>query len=134
MSTEATRTRLFLTKLQAIRGGAVVTKYNDRSTSGIPDASLTWGGRTLWMEFKHRKVGDVRPFAELLKDHRHAKLQAFLIWRLYHASGGRAFFILFEPDDHVSLYRVDSPYQFEFTLWWAGSTDQIAQWLWRSYC
>ena len=133
MSTEATRTRSFLTKLQATPG-AVVTKYNDRSTSGIPDASVTWGGRTIWMEFKHRTAGDDRPFAELLKEHRRAKLQAMMIWCLYQASDGRAFFILFEPDDRLSIYQVDNPAQLKFTLWRTGRTDQMVNWLLWSCC
>ena len=33
--------------------GAVTLRHEDRFTSGIPDISVTWHGRTTWWECKH---------------------------------------------------------------------------------
>ena len=106
MATEATRTAEFLKALRARVGPlADVTKYNDRSTSGTPDASLTAYGRTVWMEFKHRKTDMILP--ELLaQTNRRSKLQIHRLWRLHYASHGRAFLVVFEKDRSVSLVAV----------------------------
>lgn len=33
--------------------GAVVIRHEDHFTGGIPDISMTWRGRTVWLEVKH---------------------------------------------------------------------------------
>lgn len=33
--------------------GAVVIRHEDHFTAGIPDISITWYGRTTWLEVKH---------------------------------------------------------------------------------
>jgi hypothetical protein len=33
--------------------GAVVIKHSEGFTSGVPDVSVTWQGKTSWWEFKH---------------------------------------------------------------------------------
>lgn len=38
--------------------GAVVRKYNDRTTIGIPDSSVTWYHADSWIEFKVLKIGE----------------------------------------------------------------------------
>lgn len=42
--------------LRSAMPGAVVIRHEDKFTKGIPDASITAGGRTVWLEFKW--VGD----------------------------------------------------------------------------
>jgi hypothetical protein len=37
--------------------GSVVFKHADRVTAGIPDVSVTWGGRTTWLEVKFVRAG-----------------------------------------------------------------------------
>lgn len=42
----------FLTTLRQLCADAVVFKHADVGMKGLPDASMTWKGSTLWMEFK----------------------------------------------------------------------------------
>jgi len=51
--TEATLTRALVKVLRAGLPGAVVIKHADRFTAGVPDLSVTWGGRTTWLEVKY---------------------------------------------------------------------------------
>lgn len=110
MSTEATQTTAFLAALRAAAPDAVVTKYNDRITSGLPDASVTRHGRTVWMEFKAqpRAYRGTLP-ALLTHTNRHAAAQLHMLWRYHVASDRRAFLILFERPGVISLYRVIDP-------------------------
>lgn len=36
---------------------AVVFRHEDRITAGIPDISVTWNGRTTWLEIKYANPG-----------------------------------------------------------------------------
>ena len=51
--TEATRTRELLKVLERKLPGAFIIKHADRFRSGVPDASITWGGTTSWLEVKY---------------------------------------------------------------------------------
>jgi hypothetical protein len=51
--TEATLTRELLRVLERKLSGAVVIKHADRFQIGVPDASVTWGGTTSWLEVKY---------------------------------------------------------------------------------
>ena len=61
--------------------GCVVFKHFDVTTDGIPDLSITWGKRTVWVEAKYDK-GKVRA------------TQAITMWRLGQA--GLAFYVSFD--------------------------------------
>jgi hypothetical protein len=52
MSTEAQFTGSLLRELRRRMPEAVVFKFNDRFTSGIPDCSVTLDGITTWFELK----------------------------------------------------------------------------------
>ncbi len=130
--TEAARTTVFLKALKArVRGTfAEVTKYNDRTSSGIPDASLTCYGRTVWMEFKHRKTPVDIPTL-LLKTNKRSKLQTHRLWRLQYASHGRAFYVIFEPGRDVTLVRVLTHALPTFRIEASGPMDEIIDYLVR---
>jgi hypothetical protein len=51
--TEATLTRELLKVLERKLSGAFIIKHADRFRSGVPDASITWGGTTSWLEVKY---------------------------------------------------------------------------------
>ena len=55
--TEAKLTQVLLAKARVTLRGSVVLKINDHSTSGIPDAAITWNGRTCWIEVKYANPG-----------------------------------------------------------------------------
>jgi hypothetical protein len=68
----------------------VVTKLNDSSTSGLPDACITGLGRTLWVEYK------VAPNVP-------TKLQLHTLAKLDAASHGRALLVTFLRDGATVL-------------------------------
>jgi hypothetical protein len=49
---EADVTTVLLKLMHARFPGSVVIKHSDKATTGIPDASVTWNARTLWIEVK----------------------------------------------------------------------------------
>lgn len=81
--TEAKLTRTFLARWRERYPHAVVFKINDRTTSGIPDAAITMGGRTAWIEFKRDA-------------HTLTALQRTTLLKLDQASEGRAFLVVFD--------------------------------------
>ena len=50
--TEANLSKNLVLALKKRMPGSVVFKHNDRITAGIPDISVTWRGRTVWIEVK----------------------------------------------------------------------------------
>lgn len=50
--TEASVARSLIKALKVEMPGSVVIKHADQFTSGIPDLSVTWSGRTVWLELK----------------------------------------------------------------------------------
>jgi hypothetical protein len=50
--TEASVSSAFMTALRKRLPGAVVIKHRDASFIGLPDCSVTYNGRTYWLEFK----------------------------------------------------------------------------------
>ena len=51
--TESSLQTACLKLLRAQLVGSVIIKHADARTSGAPDASVTWLGKTSWWEFKH---------------------------------------------------------------------------------
>jgi len=50
---EATIVKDLERALRAEMPGCAVQKHNDASTAGVPDLSVTWRGRTAWLEVKY---------------------------------------------------------------------------------
>jgi hypothetical protein len=50
--TESSVSSAFMKKLRERLPKAVVMKHNDLGLIGMPDASVTWAGLTLWLEYK----------------------------------------------------------------------------------
>lgn len=63
--------------------GAVVFKHNDRITRGVPDTSVTWRDRTMWLEAKVRKGEAATDFPRLQWETvlRLGRSAAFVVWR-----------------------------------------------------
>jgi hypothetical protein len=40
-------------KVKKLLPGAVIFRHEDKFTGGIPDISITWAGRTCWVEVKY---------------------------------------------------------------------------------
>lgn len=91
MATEASQTRAFLKRLRERYPAAVVFKHNDLRTGGIPDASVTFSGATVWIEFKRGKPTLT-------------EIQKRTMQRLHVASAGRAIVIVFRPDRLIDIY------------------------------
>lgn len=51
--TEAQFTRALVHDLRQVLDRTVIFKHNDRLTAGVPDLSVTYHGRTTWLEVKH---------------------------------------------------------------------------------
>lgn len=134
MSTEAVQTVAFLRRLRLAAPDAVIVKYNDRRTTGLPDASCTWRGRTLWLEFKVRSSGDVGTLPEVLaRTNRRAQIQLHTLARYDRASEGRAFLVLFEPAHVIRLYRVLDARTWTFAELAHGTLDEMT-WRLLSHC
>lgn len=50
--TESSVSSPFMTLLRQELPGSVVVKHADKSFIGLPDCSVNWNSRTLWLEFK----------------------------------------------------------------------------------
>jgi hypothetical protein len=50
--TEASLKRGLVAAIKDAMPGAVVFRHEDKFTGGIPDLSVTWNGRTVWIEVK----------------------------------------------------------------------------------
>jgi len=57
MMNEKTLCAALVRTIRQEMSSAVVFKHADRVTSGVPDISVTWGGRTVWLEVKYVKAG-----------------------------------------------------------------------------
>ncbi len=118
MSTEARLTQRFLVALKLAAPSAVVLKFNDRTTSGLPDACVTENGRTIWLEFKRDKID------------KWSVLQAQTLLRLSKASHGRAFYVVF-VEGKVRLVRILDPtfdlnaVAYAFSVAYEGTQSQI---------
>jgi len=103
--TEATRSRLALSDVQVLWPTAVIYKFNDRATKGIPDAVVAHDRHSMWLEFKD---GD-EPVETLMATAR-GKIQRRELRRLMIA-GHDALIVVFRTDgtwfyDPVSLNDV----------------------------
>lgn len=86
---------------------AVIFDHNDRSTAGIPDLSITWGGYTTWLELKHLK-GEEHILGD--RSNQLSDLQLATLIRLETMSA-RAWAIAYRSGKHrktVEVYRPTS--------------------------
>jgi hypothetical protein len=90
--TESQFTQSFHRRVRARFPKWVVKKFNDSSTSGLPDACITGLGRTLWVEYK---VFPNRP----------TPLQLDTLTKLGAASHGRALIVTFQRDGCLLVMR-----------------------------
>jgi len=103
--TESTRSRLALSDVQVLWPKAVIYKFNDRATKGIPDAVVAHDRHSMWLEFKD---GD-EPVETLMNTAR-GKIQRRELRRLM-VAGHAALIVVFRTDgtwfyDPVSLNDV----------------------------
>jgi len=88
---EATVVRAIVDHLRERLPGAVVFKHNDRITAGIPDVSVTYGGRTTWLEVKLIGSWNDSP-SSLMK--KFDALQLATMLRLADARAGQAYYLV----------------------------------------
>lgn len=93
--TESQRTQQFLKKFRAAYPSAVAIKHAQMLGKGVLDVSITDWGRTVWIEAKRFEKGRLSP----ITPHQHTAL-----WRLWHASRGRACVLAFTPLGGVTLW------------------------------
>ena len=135
MPSEAHKTHRFKEALKDRLGfDGFIIKHSDKFTAGIPDTTITYNGRTLWLEFKKRPDDFTGSFSDLLKaSNRKSKIQMFNLWRLDRTSQGRAFYIVFEPDRRISIVRVSNPYANTFEHLITDSQQKVINTL-LSFC
>lgn len=85
--TEAKLTRNLLLIVGHELGGSVIFKHADRFTSGIPDSSIIWNSKTIWLEIKHANPK--------IKD---TGIQEHTMLRLNLASPGLAWYVVYFQD------------------------------------
>lgn len=98
IATEATLTSRLIAALKTEMPEAIIYKINDRVTVGIPDAVITYHGRTLWIEAKCT-VGN------RIRHHANWERQLWETRRL--EMHGRCIFVIFEPDAAVIAQPID---------------------------
>jgi hypothetical protein len=86
---EASVTSVLLSVLRHRLPGFVVLKHNDAKTAGIPDISVTGRGLTTWLEIKVGETIESR------------MMQQIMLQRLFVASRGGAFYVLYRSDGVV---------------------------------
>lgn len=86
--------------------GAHIYKHNDRSTEGMPDASVTWNGYTSWLEYKHLEpsedIHSRKGGTGGLK-----RLQLMELLALERASGGRAWVVAYRKGKRGQAERLE---------------------------
>jgi NTP pyrophosphatase (non-canonical NTP hydrolase) len=85
---EATLVKELEKALKAEMRGCTVQKHNDASTAGIPDLSVTWRGRTAWVEVKYDRPRARAEVSELQKLALR-RLGGYLAWYALSPSGVR---------------------------------------------
>jgi predicted HAD superfamily Cof-like phosphohydrolase len=76
---EATLVQQLAKALRAEMPGCAVQKHNDASTAGIPDLSITWRGRTAWLEVKFDRPG-ARASVSAIQRIALWRLRGYLVW------------------------------------------------------
>ena len=66
--------------------GCAVLKHNDSSTAGIPDLSVTWNGRTAWLEVKFSRPGS-RAEVSVIQQQTLRRLRGYTVWYVFSPSG-----------------------------------------------
>ena len=95
------------------------TKFNDRSTSGIPDASFVLEGRTWWIEFKLPARG--QDWREQV-----SKIQEFKLRKMSRAGAAVYVGVLLDRG-HLELW---SPIAEGWLFWTRGREDEVMdEWL-----
>jgi hypothetical protein len=72
--------------LQVAMPGCAVLKHNDASTAGIPDLSVTWRGKTAWIEVKFDRPA-ARASVSALQKLALRRLGGYLAWYAMNAKG-----------------------------------------------
>jgi len=85
---EATLVKELEKALKTEMPGCAVQKHNDASTAGIPDLSVTWRGRTAWVEVKYDRP-KARATVSALQKLALRRLGGYLAWYALSASGKR---------------------------------------------
>jgi hypothetical protein len=93
--TESDYTRKVLKVLENFRG--VVTKHSDRYTKGVPDLSATGYSQTWWCEIKVAEDKPGEQFPRYRERVMEDLVQFMLMRRLEKFSGGRAFYLMYDP-------------------------------------
>jgi len=89
---ESSLTSSLILALERLMPGCVVLKHFDSVTTGIPDLSITWAGRTVWMEIKW-----AHPTYEMRAD------QMETVRRL--GMAGIAYYVIFESNPKMIIIR-----------------------------
>jgi hypothetical protein len=84
--TEATLVGALIGALKKEMPGCCVLKHNDGSTAGIPDLSVTYRGRTAWIEVKFTRPGSPGRISELQRLTLR-RLDGWLLWYAINADG-----------------------------------------------
>jgi hypothetical protein len=131
---EASVSSDFMSRLRKRLPGAVVVKHRDASMIGLPDCSVTFNGRTWWIEFKLFRPGarwDGRLNVPAIANA--SPTQREMMNRLLNASGGRALYLVWVKKGArvVGWFPQDNAYQFE-TETTGGMVEAIALMLERS--
>jgi hypothetical protein len=95
---ESTLTRGLLKTLRAAFPDGVIIKHSDSYTSGVPDISVTWNGRTTWIEvkFANPRVLD-------------KGVQALMMKRL--ANAGSAVYVIYTREKTTHIVKLLEHYQ-----------------------
>ena len=99
--TESTLTQQLIKRVKMDLHGAVVLKHADRFTSGVPDLSITWHGKTSWWEVKYANPRFESPSIQ------HLTCLRLAIAGTCHYLIFTPFRIYLVPPNHLETYTVD---------------------------
>lgn len=108
---ESKLTKALLKEIRARMPYAVVFKHTEQVTSGVPDISVTYRGRTMWVEVKR-----------VLRGFRDTGLQALTMKQL--AAVGLAYYVVYDLErDKTFVISGDAPREYMLSGVWQPGFD-----------
>jgi hypothetical protein len=112
---EASVTGDLLEKIRMAAPSAVLFKHADKSTKGMPDVSMSWRRKTVWMEFKYVKKLKEGLFSEkhLGNIFLHDPAQMLTMRRLARSAHASFYLLFFAGTGRNQALYVEGEYAYE---------------------
>lgn len=132
MKTESELTRAFCKEIKHQADGCRILSHADRFNLGVPDRSITWWGKTVWVEAKRvvkgqtilKRINDSPAQRDVIKDLALQGARHDVVYVIYDYTCGNPRYSLVNPDDYSVILTDESISQFTSSFldycWYRG--------------